>query len=95
MAVSFSPSIPSTQPTQIPSAIQAPFSGVLSNINQGELLFIIFALMFISWLIYTAIVTYHWIRYGHRSWLVVPALAAHVIVSGVLFIVAFSGFIGT
>lgn len=31
--------------------------------------------------IYTLIAAYHWIRYGHRSVLAVPALAIHVAVS--------------
>jgi hypothetical protein len=95
MAISFTSILPSSEPapTQIPSAIQAPFSGVLSNINQSELLFVVFSLIFLAWLIYTAVVTYHWIRYGHRSWLIAPALATHVIVSGILFLIAIGGFI--
>lgn len=53
-----------------------------------------FALLFILWSIYTVITSYHWLRYGHRSAVAIPALIMHVIVSGFLALYAISGFTG-
>ena len=51
----------------------------------------IFAIVFFVWLAYTLVAAYHWFRYGHRSFLVVPMLAIHVIVSGALMLLATTG----
>ena len=52
---------------------------------------VIFALVFGLWLAYTLIVTYHWLRYGHKSFLAVPMLATHIVVSGMLFLMTTAG----
>ncbi|HEX2792319.1 MAG TPA: hypothetical protein VHO23_01205 [Candidatus Paceibacterota bacterium] len=51
--------------------------------------------IFILWALYTLIAAYHWLRYGHRSPIAIPALVAHVIVSALLALYAISGFIAT
>lgn len=51
----------------------------------------IFALVFFVWVAFSLVVTYHWLRYGHRSFLLVPALILHVAVSCVLLLVTASG----
>jgi tellurite resistance protein TehA-like permease len=51
----------------------------------------IFAIAFFIWVVYTLVVTYHWIRYGHRSLITVPMLVLHVVVSGTLMLLAVAG----
>lgn len=51
----------------------------------------IFAIVFFIWVAYTLVVTYHWVRYGSRSFLTVPLLALHVVVSGTLMLLATVG----
>ena len=71
---------------------QSPLSPYLHSFTQMQVLQIVFALVFIVWLLYTLVALYHWVRYGHNSWLAVPALASHLAVSAFLFILAASGF---
>jgi hypothetical protein len=51
----------------------------------------IFSIVFFIWLVYTIVVAYHWLRYGHRSFLAIPLLALHVMVSGALMLAATAG----
>jgi hypothetical protein len=57
-----------------------------------QVLEIVFALVFAVWAIYTLVVFYHWIRYGHSLKAGIPALIIHLVVSGALFLFAASGF---
>lgn len=57
----------------------------------SSILTIVFFLVFVAWAIYTIVVAYHWFRYGHRSWLAVPAIVAHVIFSGMCILIMASG----
>lgn len=66
----------------------------LQNVNVDQVVSVIFALLFILWALYTLITTYHWLRYGHRSSVAIPALITHVLVSGYLALYAVSGFTG-
>jgi|CXWL01.1.fsa_nt_gi hypothetical protein len=52
---------------------------------------VLFTLLFIFWVLYTLISAYHWFRYSHRSWIAVPALAVHILVSGFLLLFSVSG----
>jgi hypothetical protein len=52
---------------------------------------ILFALVFIFWLIYTLIVIYHWMRHAPDTWVAVPSIALHLFVSGWLIFYATSG----
>lgn len=70
------PPVPQFQPLSIDIASFAP---------------IIVLIAFGIWLVFSFAVTYHWFRYAHRSWLTVPALTAHVFVSGALILYAISG----
>ena len=63
----------------------------LTGINPAQVISVLFALLFIMWLIYTVITAYHWLRYGHRSAVAIPALITHVLVSGYLALFAVSG----
>ncbi len=66
----------------------------LAHIDAHQAVSVLFALLFILWAIYTAVTAYHWLRYGHRSAVAIPALATHVIVSGYLALFAISGLTG-
>ena len=51
----------------------------------------IFGIVFVSWLVYTLVVTYHWLRYSHASIITYPALFIHVVVSAACLSYAISG----
>lgn len=55
------------------------------------MLLILFFLIFFAWVAYSLVAAYHWFRYGHSSWLAVPAIGIHVFVSGLLIIYIASG----
>ncbi len=65
----------------------------LQSINPTLFFGALLAFVFFIWLIYTAVVVYHWVRYGHQTKAGVPALLTHFIVSAVLFLIAGSAFI--
>ncbi len=52
---------------------------------------VVFLIAFVIWLLYTVVAAYHWFRYGHRSWLSIPAIALHIFVSGFLMLYMMSG----
>jgi len=76
-----------------PSLTLAP-PAFLQSVNVEQVVSVVFALLFILWALYTLITAYHWVRYGHRSSIAIPALITHVIVSGYLALFAVSGFTG-
>lgn len=51
----------------------------------------IFAIVFFVWVAYTLVVAYHWLRYGHQSFVAIPMLVLHVAVSGTLMLLATAG----
>lgn len=63
------------------------------GINPDQAVSVIFAVAFILWTIFTVISTYHWLRYGHRSSVAIPALITHVVISFFIAVFAVSGFI--
>jgi hypothetical protein len=73
-----------------------PFQSVRSPVSfsfsQPQVLGIVFILVFFVWAIYTIIIIYHWIRFGHRSTVGIPIIIAHLLISAGLFLMAFSGF---
>lgn len=52
-----------------------------SIIDPTALASALFYLVIILVIVYTLVAAYHWIRYGHRSLMAIPALAVHVAVS--------------
>lgn len=64
---------------------------VVGALDAKSVAAVVLALMFAFWAIYTLVATYHLIRYGHRSWLTVPALGIHVFVSIMLALYAVGG----
>jgi hypothetical protein len=76
------------------SGYQSPFQHSLLNLPAADLEGIFLILFFVilgAWLLYTVVVAYHWFRYSHRSWLAVPAVATHVIVSGLIMVYIATG----
>lgn len=63
----------------------------ISAPDLSTILPVIFAVVFFLWLLYTLTITYHWFRYSHRSFFIIPALAVHVVVSGTLMLLATTG----
>ena len=73
-------------------AISSPLSFLPRITTAYDLVSIIFTLVFLTWAVYTIISIYHWMRYGHHSWIAVPAIGAHLFISAALMIFATSGF---
>lgn len=76
------------------SAYHSPFNKPVFSLptaNFSSILTVVFLLIFAVWAIYTVVVAYHWFRYGHQSWLALPAIVAHVIVSGLCIFMIASG----
>ncbi|MEO6536906.1 MAG: hypothetical protein ABIT47_04395 [Candidatus Paceibacterota bacterium] len=62
-----------------------------TSMNTAAFIPVVFLIAFVIWLLYTLVAGYHWFRYGHQSWLAVPALALHIFVSGFLMLYMMSG----
>ena len=81
---------------RLPSApldgISSPFSFLPRIESAYDLVSLLFTAIFILWLIYTAVSIYHWVRFGHNSWIAVPAIGLHLFISVVLMFFATSGF---
>lgn len=75
-------------------ALQPPVSLSLmhSTIDPRTILSVGFALIFVIWAIYTLVVIYHWVRYGHQSWAAVPAVITHLVVTACILMFMVSGF---
>lgn len=76
------------------AAYQSPFSKPAFSLpaaNLSSILTVVFLLIFAVWVIYTVVVAYHWFRYGHQSWLALPAIVAHLFVSGLCIFMIASG----
>ncbi len=75
------------------STIAIPTFSVFSGSFSAEnALAVLFTLIFIWWAVFTFVAAYHWLRYGRESWIAVPALALHFIVSAWIFVFATGGF---
>lgn len=76
------------------SAYHSPFAKpaiTIPTANFSSILTVVFLLIFAVWAIYTVVVAYHWFRYGHQSWLALPAIVAHVFISGLCIFMIASG----
>jgi hypothetical protein len=54
---------------------------------------ILILFLFVVWIIYTAVVAYHWFVYGGFTHRGVPSIALHVVVSISFFLFAMSGIV--
>ncbi len=66
---------------------------IFRNVDVEGVVSIVFLVLFIIWVLYTLVAGYHWLRYGHRSSVAIPALIVHVVVSWLLASYAVSGLI--
>jgi len=73
-------------------AISEPFAFLPRITSAYDLVSVMFTVIFGLWLVYTVVAIYHWVRYGHNSWIAVPAIGLHLFVSAMLMIFATSGF---
>jgi hypothetical protein len=64
---------------------------ISTSINTTAFIPVVFLIAFVLWLLYSCVAAYHWFRYGHRSWLAVPAIAVHIFVSSFLMLYMMSG----
>ena len=71
--------------------ISSPFASLA--LHQTWVLEIVFFLIFFVWVLYTIVIIYHWIRYGHRASVAIPIIVAHFFISVGLFLMAASGFV--
>jgi hypothetical protein len=77
-------------------ALSNPLAGLFAGgaaLDARTIASVMLVLMFAFWAAYTTIAAYHLIRYGHRSWLTVPALALHLFVSFTIATFAIGGLI--
>ena len=68
-----------------------PVPTFLAGTDLSGIVSIILLMLAIVWALYTLISAYHWLRYGHRSAVAIPALITHVAVSWLLASYAGSG----
>ncbi|HEY0947899.1 MAG TPA: hypothetical protein VGE53_00195 [Candidatus Paceibacterota bacterium] len=68
-----------------------PVPAFLAGANVQSVISIILLALAAVWLVYTVVSAYHWLRYGHRSAVAIPALITHVAVSWLLASYAGSG----
>lgn len=61
------------------------------TLDGASVLAVVFALLFIWWFIYTLVAAYHWLRFARETWVAVPAVAAHLFISGWLLFFMTSG----
>lgn len=57
------------------------FSSTFGVANASTIAFALFWFAIALVLIYSAIAVYHWMRYGHRSPIAIPAICVHIFVS--------------
>ena len=79
--------------TNVPlDPISLPFSSFPRIANMYDVVSIMFTVIFLLWAVYTVVSIYHWLRYGHNSWIAAPAIGLHLLVSASLMVFATSGF---
>ncbi|OGG72317.1 hypothetical protein A3E65_00545 [Candidatus Kaiserbacteria bacterium RIFCSPHIGHO2_12_FULL_56_13] len=57
----------------------------------GGLLTAVLIAVFAVWLIYTLVISYHWLRYSHSSLITFPAIFVHLVVSVAIMSYALTG----
>ncbi len=82
------PSQPTFQGVSSPMEVFGP---LFARIDMTGAISVLAAVLFMVWVVYTAIASYHLLRYGHRSAVAIPAIITHVLVSFFLAIYAVSG----
>lgn len=68
-----------------------PQTNPLPAFDISQAIPVLFLAVFAVWAVFSLVLAYHWVRYGHQSWLMVPALLTHVAVSGLIILFIMSG----
>lgn len=84
-------SSPATTPLQGVSPPVDVFGPLFTAVNISQIASVIAAVLFLIWLIYTVVASYHLVRYGYKSAVSIPAIIVHVAVSISLALFAVSG----
>lgn len=74
--------------------MQGSYSPVPIQVAQlpiGQLVPVIFFFIFVVWLLYTVVASYHWLRYANNQTLAYSMITAHLLISIWLAIYAVSG----
>ncbi len=66
-------------------------SSLFAIVSPSLIAEILFGFIVLLTVLYTLIATYHWVRYGHRSVMAIPAVALHIFVSVCLVVFAATG----
>ncbi len=77
------------QPFESPTAIFEKFD--IPAISAGSVVFWVLLAVFAFWVIYTIVVTYHWLKYSHASGVAFPAIGVHLLVSAAIMAYALTG----
>ncbi len=72
---------------QSPSELFDGFTTISTASIVSYSLYVVFAI----WAIYSAVATYHWLKYSHASSIAFPAIGIHLLVSFALIALALSG----
>ncbi len=70
---------------------QTAFSPFLQVVNPEMVVSVVVTVVFIWWAVFTIVAIYHLLRFARDSWITVPAIALHLIVSGWIFVFATGG----
>ena len=84
-------SSPANTPLQGVSSPTDVFGPLFSAIHVSQVVSVAAAVLFLIWLVYTLVASYHLVRYGYRSAVSIPAIIVHVFVSISLALFAVSG----
>jgi len=79
------------QPLQPFSPPTALLSYLPDGLSTGLVVIWALYLVFAFWAIYTLVAVYHWLKYSHASWVALPAIAAHILISLALISYTLSG----
>lgn len=81
----------STTPLIFANPITNTFGIALGIVSIRTLALAAFSLVLVLVALYTLVAIYHWMRYGHRSPLAIPAISVHIFVSLALVGFALTG----
>lgn len=65
---------------------EGPFGNILKNSSLDTILTIVFLLLVILFMVYSAIVAYHWTTYGQNRTQAFAAVLAYIAVGGVILL---------
>lgn len=70
---------------------QIAIPNVFPALDAGTLIAVVVFVVFVWWLVFTIVASYHLLRYARDSWITIPAIALHLFVSGWIFVFSTGG----